>query len=165
MTRKFSILAVLILFGIAGIKAQNLDRISISSGGSATDEVNYVLGETFNFTMADGANVIIETGTLGSTDDTGGDNNFTVVKQLAQTTDLECYPNPTTDIVNITGLPNASGLILSVYNISGKVVKMQSCTSKNMQSIDVSNLTAGTYFISVSDIQLKSINSVKFVKQ
>ncbi len=168
--KKVILFSIPVLFGFSAF-SQNLDRISLSSGGSATDEVNYVLGETFNFTLADGANVIIETGTLGSSDDTGGDNNFTAVKQLAINSALECYPNPTTDFVNVnlTGFQNLSGLeeelILSVYDITGKVVKMQNCTADNLQTLNVSKFAAGTYFISVSDNFLKPINSVKFIKK
>ena len=29
--------------------AQNLDRVSMTSGGDATEKVAYVIGETFNF--------------------------------------------------------------------------------------------------------------------
>lgn len=51
--------------------AQNLDRISMSSGGDATDNVAYVIGEAFNFTIA-GGDIVIETGSLASENNTGG---------------------------------------------------------------------------------------------
>ena len=70
MIRKIIISSV-ILLAVFGLQAQNLDRITISAGGSSTDEVSYSIGETFNFALADG-DIVIETGSQGSTGDTGG---------------------------------------------------------------------------------------------
>jgi len=66
------------------LQSQNLDRISLSSGGDSNNEFQYVIGESFNFNMAAGATFFIETGSLASSDNTGGDNNFTRVRQLAE---------------------------------------------------------------------------------
>ncbi len=162
--KKIILFSFLILFGFSTF-SQNLDRISLSSGGSSTDQVNYVLGETFNFTVADGANIVIETGTLGSTDNSGGDNNFTVVKEIAETKPLQCYPNPATDFINIVTNQSLSGkTIFTIYDISGKVIKMQSLENSEIQTMNVSNLSVGTYFISVSDNKLQFLGSLKFIK-
>ncbi len=51
MIRKIIISSVLLL-AMIGLQAQNLDRITISAGGSATDEVSYSIGETFNSSIS-----------------------------------------------------------------------------------------------------------------
>ncbi len=172
--QKFHLLLLAVMLLTFGARAQNLDRISISSGGAATDNVNYVLGETFNFTVAQGGTISLETGTLGSTDDTGGDNNFTRVRQLAEVSQLAVYPNPATDYVTLAnlnpqGFQNPEGLIPAVYDAYGKVVKMQAVETHGRVSlpvnIDVAQLPAGMYFISVSDVSFKPVACAKFVKQ
>lgn len=63
MIRKIIISSVFLLTMI-GLQAQNLDRITISAGGNATDEVSYSIGETFNFALADG-DIYFNTGNIG----------------------------------------------------------------------------------------------------
>lgn len=55
------------------------------------------------------------------------------------------YPNPVTDSLSIT---SASQNIekAAIYNISGMLVKT---VDKNLETIDVSNLTAGTYLVKI----------------
>jgi len=153
-----------------GVRAQNLDRMSLSSGGAATDNVNYVLGETFNFTLAQGGTISLETGTLSSTGNTGGQNNFVKVLNFDKVSQLTVYPNPAVEFanLNLTGFQNLSGLLLAVYDAYGKVVKMHAVDTAGLYlpvNIDVAQLPAGVYFISVSDVSLKPVATAKFVKQ
>lgn len=54
-------------------------------------------------------------------------------------TAVSVYPNPTTDMVSVNGVENVSAL--EVYSLSGQIVASAKATS----SINVSNLSAGTY--------------------
>jgi len=159
------LIAFFLLVGLS-LNAQNLDRISISAGGASTDDVNYVLGETFNFSMGDGATVIIESGSLGSTGNTGSDSNFTDIKLISQNSPIKFYPNPAKDIVNLdlSVYKNNSKLLICIYTISGKIVKMVPAENKESQ-LDVSELTSGTYFISISDTKLQLKSSIQFIKE
>lgn len=164
MKRKI-LLAITAFSFVAATQAQTLDRISLSAGGTTGDDVNFVLGETFNFALAKDGNISLETGSLASEQNTGADNNFTVVKEFAQNKPLACYPNPTTDVLTINYSTNETLTIISVYDISGKIVKMQSSKIQNQAELQVNDLSPGTYFISVTDNQFKIIGYAKFIKK
>lgn len=146
--------------------AQNLDRISISSGGASTNDVSYVIGETFNFTMTDGADLTIETGSQGSEDYTGGDNNYTLIKELAENQALNCFPNPATNYIYIeTGLETNSLVILQVYDVNGKLLHQGKTTAGLHLKVDVQSLVTGIYFISLISNTNEILGSTKFNKQ
>jgi len=147
-------------------RAQNLDRISISSGGSATNEVNYVLGETFNFTMAQGGTVTIESGTLGSTENSGGLQNTVSVKRVSELKPLACYPNPATDAVYFTLNNRAHNvLVVNVFDTSGKLLVSEKSANADILKLDVQTLAQGTYFTSVSDANRTVLGSFQFIKK
>ena len=56
------------------------------------------------------------------------------------------YPNPTTDIVNITSDSNAE---LAIFNATGKEVK-RIRTNEGSTSINISDLPNGMYFIVIN---------------
>ncbi len=158
-------LAVVILFGISELKAQTLDRISLSSGGASTNEVNYVLGETFNFAIA-GGDIIIETGTQGSTGNTGGDNNYTLIEKIYEIKPINCYPNPVSDILHLEFVPEkqTEKYFLTIYNTEGKYIASQLITT-DIFTYNVNNLSIGSYFISIKNAKGQVFGVSKFVKQ
>lgn len=56
---------------------------------------------------------------------------------------IQLFPNPTDSELNITG--NFSRVM--VYNITGKVILEKTTNKKDIETIDVSNLTSGIYVI------------------
>jgi len=116
-------LSIILICGIAlsNIQAQTLDRIAISSGGNSTDEVSYVIGEVFNLSLSDG-NYSFDTGTQGGTGNTGGDNNYTTIEQIATLNLISCYPNPASDIIyfNFKG-EKIKNISIQIFDISGEV--------------------------------------------
>jgi len=144
--------------------AQNLDRISMSSGGATTDEVNYVIGETFNFTIA-GGDIVIETGSLGSESNTGGEGVFTIVKEVATNNPMYCYPNPVRDILTLkTGLKAGVKINLLIYNSNGQVVYQKTQANQDELRMNLSNLAPGTYHLAVIEEETETINAVKIIK-
>lgn len=59
---------------------------------------------------------------------------------------ISIYPNPTQNVLNIT---NAEKANVQVFDILGKSIFTQDITSTN-ESIDVSRLQAGTYFLKIT---------------
>lgn len=57
---------------------------------------------------------------------------------------VRVYPNPATDHVNIEGV---DVVVAQVYNVTGQLVR----TAKDSNTIDVSDLQAGVYFLLISD--------------
>ncbi|HPX76031.1 MAG TPA: T9SS type A sorting domain-containing protein, partial [Bacteroidales bacterium] len=145
--------------------AQNLDRISMSSGGAATDEVNYVIGETFNFTIA-GGDIVLETGSLGSESNTGGEGVFTIVQEVAVNMPMYCYPNPVRDILTLkTSLKTGVKINLLIYNSNGQIVYQKTQANQDELRMNLSNLAPGTYHLAVIEEETETINAVKIIKQ
>lgn len=72
------------------------------------------------------------------------------------------YPNPTSDIVTVS-LSNTENSIASivVYDVLGKTILTQKATNVATQTIDLSNVTTGMYFIEVTtDSNLKVVKKL-----
>jgi hypothetical protein len=138
------------LLSVLTTNAQNLDRISLSSGGAAGDNVNYVLGETFNFTMATGGSdgISLESGSLSSEENTGGDIPTILQEASEMPSSIECYPNPVSDIltVDFNGTEGVTGVV--VFNALGQMV-LQAPANGEKAYLNVKALPAGSYFVSV----------------
>lgn len=68
----------------------------------------------------------------------------TTVSQLSQSTEVEIYPNPATDMVTIKGMQHESGIEL--YDIVGKKI-YSGITQGSEHHIDMSRLPQGNYII------------------
>ncbi|MBK8627284.1 MAG: T9SS type A sorting domain-containing protein [Saprospiraceae bacterium] len=73
------------------------------------------------------------------------------------TTDVNIYPNPVSDILYLDTKENWTKA--DIYDISGRIKRS---TSLDGQSIDVSGLESGTYFVRLRDGE--KVGVVKFVK-
>ncbi|WP_136480785.1 T9SS type A sorting domain-containing protein [Cognatitamlana onchidii] len=62
--------------------------------------------------------------------------------------EVKVYPNPTKDVINVDNLPVKSKLVIS--NIHGAIVKTIETDTKS-QTINISDLKSGIYFISSGD--------------
>ena len=57
------------------------------------------------------------------------------------------YPNPATNVVNITNSENMLVKQITVYDISGKQLTTQNFTNENQIQLNVENLASGTYML------------------
>ncbi len=65
-------------------------------------------------------------------------------------TDINVYPNPAKNLVNITGLNTTDHV--SVYNMMGQtVINNQQATTQGLNTISLNNLPAGAYVLIVTD--------------
>lgn len=67
------------------------------------------------------------------------------------------FPNPTSTVINFTMTTNTEVSTMYVYDILGRQVLTQNSSATRDQSIDVSQLTAGVYFVSVGNTVKKFI--------
>lgn len=91
-------------------------------------------------------------GQVGSTlyvDEISLENTSGVEVLLNNEVQVEVFPNPTADYLNINVLEDAKGLSYNIYNYEGKLVT-QNKLNKNTK-IDVSLFNEGKYFISIMD--------------
>ncbi len=77
----------------------------------------------------------------------------------AKANSFEIYPNPATDVLNIKS-NTASAIDVVIKDITGKVVINNPFQAG---SIDVSNLNAGQYFVTITDEN--SVETVSFIKK
>jgi hypothetical protein len=66
------------------------------------------------------------------------------------------YPNPATDKIAVTNLPNSTNYNCSVYNILGELVFM-TLINGNQNEIPLPPLNSGTYFLEINTTYLKFV--------
>lgn len=150
-----------------GIKAQNLDRVSLTSGGMVNNKMNVVIGELFVFTTNNTGELTIETGSLGSTANTGGINQNTASIIAILSKHKVCfYPNPVIDELtfSVDNLKNTP-VTVKVIDISGKIVLKDQTYSPESTTINVSKLTRGQYIVELKSSDNTDISTFKFIKQ
>jgi hypothetical protein len=103
------------------------------------------------------------------------DYNFPIVTNTATTTiqqvlnvpDFEfsnyfsLYPNPVSDVLNISTKGNIEISSINIYNTLGQLVLVIP-NAKDSKTVDVSSLTSGHYFIKINSD--KGTSNTKFVK-
>ncbi len=77
-----------------------------------------------------------------------------------QITNIAIYPNPATNVLNISNVNNYEIKNISVVDINGRVVKNESGA---MTQINVSDLNSGVYFVTIEAAEGKTTK--KFIKQ
>ncbi len=72
--------------------------------------------------------------------------------------DMQVYPNPAADILNVSKVSNNA--LYAIYNVSGQLISKGKITDNK---VSVSKLQAGVYIISVED--RGNVEKVKFIKK
>jgi hypothetical protein len=62
---------------------------------------------------------------------------------------LSIYPNPATDTVRLENLSDFAIETASVYDVNGKLVAQFDLDNKQINTLDVSNLTSGVFMVKV----------------
>jgi hypothetical protein len=75
--------------------------------------------------------------------------------------DLNIYPNPAKEILQVNGLNTSSSV--SIIDIHGSRILNESIDGKTNKSINVSNLSSGIYFLEIRSS--KGVSFKKFVKE
>ncbi|MBF6642363.1 T9SS type A sorting domain-containing protein [Flavobacterium sp. J49] len=73
------------------------------------------------------------------------------------------FPNPTSDVINVTSNEGNVITSLSIVDINGRIVKSLEATNNTLNQINVSDLNSGVYFININSVDGKV--SKKFIKQ
>ncbi len=90
-------------------------------------------------------------------------SGITSNEEAATAFEFNVFPNPTTDVLNVSFDMNDAS-VLNVLDINGKIVMSKDIKGMdNMVNVPVSTLAAGTYFISISN---KDVTHTKtFIKK
>ncbi len=133
---------------------------SVDAGGTGGDE-------TFSFGTMNGTTYYINIGQYSSsTDNPEGPFTVTVSTDgvmgtseiIADAKDVKIYPNPFTDVLNISDIKNVKNV--SVIDMSGRIVK----TIPNpVRELHLGDLTSGTYVLKVNykDGTTKTVKAIK----
>jgi hypothetical protein len=73
---------------------------------------------------------------------------------------VKVYPNPTTGIVDITGLPNDKNISVTLYDQGGKIC-LQTYSESGAGQLNLSGLTRGQYLIVIGNQYNRSIKILK----
>ena len=76
-------------------------------------------------------------------------SEITSSNEIYNVNSFRIYPNPARNEIYISGKKMKSELTLRIYNMSGKIVKEFKGLSGFPQSVDIANLDAGIYYLSL----------------
>ena len=156
---KISFIVIALVFLFINIKAQNYSTLAevLSSGGSESIGSNYsnfgVVGETFVNNSVTGGNYNNSIGFLYSSD------IWVNISEIVIDKTIKIFPNPTNEILNIEKY-NSSIREIAIYNILGNKV----FESEYSNSINISNLTNGLYFLRIIENNGSVVHLEKIVK-
>ena len=144
MNLKFLFL-VSLLISVKMFLSQQINQSVISTDGGQAFNNQYSITYTIGELVSDFA-----TDTSLNVDLTQGFNQFFLnivsVDNLFFDVDINVFPNPTHDFLNVEVLSSHNNLSINLFDISGKLIR-ENDISQNKFSISFSDLAAGNYFL------------------
>jgi len=115
-------------------------RVTMKYNAAATACESFSYGEVEDYTIN-----VTTAGTYAST-------SFTDATELGNEmpTDINVYPNPASDIITVAVENGKRVSTINIYNMIGSIMKVVELNG-NQKEIDISELPAGSYIISVED--------------
>jgi len=165
MKKQLSILMLSATFTL-NICAQSLERSVIASSGNsfsnATAQLDFTIGEAITTTLLGGSNLLTQ-GFQQPNNTTTGITSFE--KELLK---IEAFPNPTESQLNLRITTETEiNFTATVYDITGRKMNMElkDFAKENYATVlNVTNLSAGAYFIEIVNNEKQQIGLVKFQK-
>ena len=77
---------------------------------------------------------------------------------------ISIYPNPSTDYINFSGLDNFEISEVTIFNQLGQISKRIEFISNKSNSVDVSDLSTGLYFVEITNSDNQKVN-LNFIKK
>ncbi len=148
---------------VSGVWSSNNSAVTIDNNGNMTFNDAITTDQTVTITFANGCSAPVSATFTLSVTAGGGCNGFpktapSGVAAVKNLTNVQFYPNPTNNVLNIKA---AQIVNVTVESIDGKSLLHQD----NAKAIDVSKLASGMYLIRVYDVNNTLIKTSKFVKQ
>jgi len=160
--KKLLFFALFLLLNFYVFNQEITNYLVSTSGGYDQNEnvsISWSLGETAISTYTNGATVIEGFQAVAS---------FVVlpsVKEISQKFNLNIFPNPTTDYINISQKEsNSNVLFVNIFDVTGKKII---CDYKlnNEISIKVSDYANGIYIIVINNYTDNLSETYKFIKK
>jgi len=149
------ILLCLLLLSTA-VSAQRLHRQVIASAGNSDVSNSFTIGEV----IVSADNLVVTAGfqqpAFLSTEPLG-------IKDI--TSQLNVYPVPTRDVVTINGSAfQGSNTEISLYNLQGQIMKVNTALSGNEMKLDLGNIPTGNYYLTLLNEANNTIAKYKILK-
>ncbi len=85
---------------------------------------------------------------------------------LSNEGNFKVYPNPAVDVIKLDNINQSAGIILSILNLDGKMLKSLKIAKGEAPEMKVSDLISGVYVLKVEDQNTHTVlGKVKFIKQ
>ena len=160
MKEKTTLLFLLIC---AFINAQSIDSITFSNGGelqsNGTNIINVTIGEPIVGTITN-----TETLHQGFWASAYALETLDISKPVELDNSLVIYPNPVTDILNIS-MRFSRDYVFTIFNIEGKKVFQSSTNGALKNAVNLDILPSGLYLLQIKDPASSYTKSIKFLKQ
>jgi hypothetical protein len=88
------------------------------------------------------------------------DGKTTAIGDVIVQGQVKVYPNPTTGIITIEGLPENENVEIAIYDINRKLIKKQTASS-SVTKMDISNVVSGTYLLIIDELTDKTFKIMK----
>jgi hypothetical protein len=122
-----------------------------------------ILGEDVFNNVSRSIPVCIPAGSLIAYQSSAWGNQFTNIqecevdmKDIENNEDIKVYPNPTTDYVEIETIPQQESNLISIYDITGRLIKSQILTD-GITHLDLSTSANGIYLLKIDNQIFKII--------
>jgi hypothetical protein len=76
---------------------------------------------------------------------------------------IQIFPNPSNQFINVRGLPDNENLKISVVNIVGIEIMQYMSNDKSLLTIDLSEIPDGIYFINILGVDI--VKTMKIIKK
>lgn len=86
------------------------------------------------------------------------------IKEIAKITGVELYPNPSKDVINIKVLNTSDEYQYELIDFTGRTV-LSTSNANSVNKFDVANLSAGCYFVKITNLADNKTTTKRFVKQ
>ena len=151
---KKNTLVLFSFFASLAVTAQEVVATQGESYSNGSGSIDFTLGE-----------VIIATGTDGTNFITQGfhQTNWTFLglEDFAPNYEATIFPNPTSEVLNIR-TSTFENVTYTLYDVQGKLV-MQDILSAEQTPIQVSQLTLGSYYLTLTN-ETQNLKTFKLVK-
>ncbi|NND77901.1 MAG: T9SS type A sorting domain-containing protein [Flavobacteriales bacterium] len=161
-----TIITYCVLFFLAlntNLSGQNMDQELISSAGetlaNSSVRLDFSLGE-ISIETASASNVILTQGFHQSV------LSVTEVLEVGSKDDIQVFPNPTQEYLNIQFTGNMDELgYARIYSLVGKMVFEDEIISTELtKRIDIKHIKAGQYLLVISTDDDRILNTYRIVK-
>lgn len=158
-------LLLIALFSFSAINAQSISQYVIGNSGATisgvSNTLSFTLGETVIGNISNGES-LGQGFWLGAIEEVVLSND-----DFSQSTDAVVYPNPVSDMLNITFKDMAGqDFEVMLYDVNGKAVMHQELkNSASTETINLSSFSSGIYLLKIAQVSTQKSKTFKIIKR